>query len=156
MKKIFMASFSLATFATAIGLFQMTSCTKTTTQTQTQIPCPPATYPVTGLWEGTYLTNQVTHATTYVSLAIYPDGTMLRRSKVVSSTQYAYFKGTWKLTGNTFEFRDSTLFYSAGSQIDTGTFTFNNDGKMSNGTWQDVGGVVQYYSGTFQNMARIN
>jgi hypothetical protein len=152
MKKIFMASLALTVFAAAIVLFQMASCTKSDAQTS----CPPATYPVTGLWEGTYQTNQVSHPATYVSLAIYPDGTIIRRSKIASSSGYAYFKGTWKLTGYTFEFKDSTLSYSAGLQIDTGTLTFSNDGTMSNGTWQDVGGTVQSFTGTFQNIKRIN
>lgn len=150
MKKIFMASVALTTFAAAITLFQMTSCKKSTAQTT----CPPPIYPATGLWEGTYQTDQVNHDPKYESFAIYPDGTFLRRSKVVSSTEYAYFKGTWKLTANTFEFRDTTLSYSAGLIIDTGTLTFSNDGTMSSGTWQEV--TDPHNSGTFQNITRIN
>lgn len=151
MKKFFMASIALTAFAACIAIFQMTSCTKSNAQTNN---CPPATYPVTGLWEGTYQTDQVSHAPTYESFAIYPDGTFLRRSKVVSSTEYALFKGTWKLTGNILEFKDSTLSYSVGYIINTGTLTFSNSGKLSNGTWQVVSG--QSYTGTFQNMNRIN
>jgi hypothetical protein len=151
MKKIFMASVALITFSAAIILFQMTSCKKSKAQTN----CPPATYPVTGLWEGTYLTDQVSTPTNYESFTIFPDGTFLRRSQVVASTEMAYFKGTWKLTGTTFQFTDTTLLYSAGMQIDTGTLTFSNDGKMTNGTWQVVGGASQL-TGTFQNINRIN
>lgn len=147
-----MASVALTTFSAAIALFQLTSCKKSIAQTS----CPPVTYPVAGLWEGTYQTDQVNHAATYVSLAIYPDGTLIRRSKSSVSTENIYFKGTWKLIGNTFEFRDTTMSYSAGLQIDTGTLRFSDDGTMSNGTWRDVGGNVQSYTGTFQNMKRIN
>jgi hypothetical protein len=149
MKKIFMASVTLTTFAAAIALFQITSCKKSNAQTS----CPPATYPITGLWEGTYQTDQVTHDPTYNSFAIYPDGTILRRSRVVSSTEYALFKGTWTLTGNLFQYRDTTVTYSGGYIINTGSLTFDNTGTLSGGTWQ---GITTHSSGTFQNMARIN
>jgi len=147
-----MASLAMTTFAAATVLFQMTSCKKSTAQTN----CPTATYPVTGLWEGTYQTDQVTHVPTYSSMTIYPDGTMMKRGKVVGTVNdYALTRGTWKLTGNTFEYRDTTLVYSGGSTvIEKGTLTFSNTGTFTNGTWQDISG--QSYTGTYQNMKRIN
>lgn len=152
MRKIFMASLALTIFALAILLFQMTSCKKSTAQSN----CPTAIYPVTGLWEGTYQTNQVMHAPTYASLAIYPDGTIMKRDKVVGTgNDYALTRGTWKLTGSTLQYRDTTLVYSGGATvIETGTLTFSNTGTLTNATWQQISG--QSYTGTFQNMKRIN
>ncbi len=131
---------------------QLSSCEKT--ETNTTDNCPDPTYPITGLWEGTYTTDQVAHAATYVSFAIYPDGTFLRRSKVTGSSEYALFKGTWSLSGNNFQFRDTTLVYSGGLIIDEGYAVFNNTGTLTNATWEDKSG--QPYTGAFQNMRRIN
>jgi hypothetical protein len=116
--------------------------------------CPPATYPVAGLWEGTYQTDQISHAPTYASMTIYPDGTITKRNGVVGTNEYHYTRGRWTLSGNTFQYRDTTLIYSGGTVIETGTLTFKNDGTFSNATWQNVSG--QSYTGTFQNMKRIN
>jgi hypothetical protein len=152
MKKVFMASLALTLFALSITLFQMTSCKKSNAQTN----CPTPTYPVTGLWEGTYQTDQVSHAPTYASLVIYPDGTIIKRNKVVgAANDYALTRGIWKLTGTVFEYRDTTLIYSGGvSVIEKGTLTFSNTGTLTSGTWQDISG--QSYTGTFQNVKRIN
>jgi len=151
MKKLFMASLALTTFAASVALFQMTSCKKSVAQTN----CPTATYPVTGLWEGTYQTDQVSHAATYTSMAIYPDGTIIRRAKIVgTANDYALTRGTWKLTGSAFEYRDTTLLYSGGTVVEKGTLTFSNNGTFANGTWQDLTG--QSYTGTYQNVKRIN
>ena len=147
-----MASLALSAFAFSIVLFQMTSCKKATAQ----IKCPTPTYPVTGLWEGTYQTDQVSHAPTYISFSIYPDGTFMRRSKVVGTTSdYALTRGSWKLTNAAFEYRDTSLIYSSGvTVIEKGTLTFSNTGTLTNGTWQDISG--QPYTGTYQNVKRIN
>jgi hypothetical protein len=119
------------------------------------LECPTPTYPVTGLWEGTYTTNQVSHPPAYASMMIFPDGTMMKRNKVVgTANEYALTRGRWTLTGNTFQYRDTTILYSGGTVIETGTLTFKNDGTFSNGTWQNISG--QTYTGSFQNMKRIN
>ena len=146
-----MASVVMTFFAFACILIQMTSCSKSMAD---EVKCPPATYPITGLWEGTYQTDQVGHPATYVSFAIYPDGTFIRRSKLSNSDENAYFKGRWQMSGNAFQFRDTTLAYSGGVIVDAATATFSNDGTLSNATWQDVSG--QPYTGTFQNLKRIN
>ncbi len=132
----------------------MTSCEKAEATTPPPTKCPDPTYPITGLWEGTYRTDQVSHAATYVSFAIYPDGTMLRRSKHSTANEYALFRGRWKLTGNQFEYRDTAILYSGGTIVDIGTATFSNTGDLTNASWQDISG--QSYTGTFQNMKRIN
>ena len=148
-----MASVALITFAASITLFQAASCKKS--DAQDNKPCPTATYPVAGVWIGTYTTNQVPHASTYVSFIIFPDGAFMKRSKVVGSqTEYALTKGTWSLNGNTFQYRDTTITYSGGVVVNIGTATFNNNGTFTNGTWQDVSGQV--YTGSYQNMNRVN
>jgi len=154
MKKIFMASVVTMVFALSAALLQMTSCKKANAQTTTN--CPTATYPVTGVWEGTYQTDQVSHAPTYASFAIYPDGTFIKRCKVVgtAANDYSITRGAWTLAGTTFQYRDTTLIYSGGYVVEKGTLTFSNTGTFTNSTWQDVFG--QTYTGTFQNMKRIN
>lgn len=150
MRKLFMASIALTVFAVSITLFQMASCKKSHAN-----DCPPVTYPVSGLWEGTYQTDQVAHATTYMSFAIYPDGSFLRKARVVGvPNEVAYFKGSWKLNGKDFTFRDTTFSYSGGYVITEGALEFNNEGTLSNGSWDAI--VGQTYTGTFQNMKRIN
>jgi len=147
-----MASLALTAFSLSIALFQMTSCKKTKAQNN----CPTPSYPITGLWEGTYQTDQVTHAPTYISMAVYPDGTIVRRAKIVgTANDYAFTRGSWKLTGTNFEYKDTTLIYSSGATvIEKGTLTFSNTGTLTNGTWQDLSG--QSYTGTYQNVKRIN
>jgi hypothetical protein len=112
------------------------------------------TYPIAGLWEGTYQTNQVIHAPTYASMTIFPDGTIIKRNKVVGINEYNLTRGRWTLSGNLFQYRDTTLLYSGGTVVETGSLTFKNDGTFSNGTWQNISG--QTYTGTYQNMKRIN
>ena len=131
---------------TTFGLFQITGCEK-------EDPAP--TYPVAGIWIGTYTTNQVTHTPAYASFIIYPDGVFMKRNKVVgNATEFALTRGRWTLTGNTFTYRDTTLLYSGAQVIETGTATFNNNGTMTNATWQNISG--QTYTGNYQNMTRVN
>lgn len=109
---------------------------------------------IVGLWEGTYKTDQVNHDATYVSFAIYPDGTFLRRSKLSNAAEFAYFKGSWQISRNTFQFKDTTLLYSGGVIIDSGSAIITKAGALVDAAWQDVSG--QPYTGTFQNLKRIN
>jgi hypothetical protein len=48
----------------------MTSCQKVAADEKVK-NYPPSVYPITGLWEGTYLTDEVTHIPTYCSFTIY-------------------------------------------------------------------------------------
>ena len=150
MKKILIASLVLTIFSASIILFQLSSCKKADAQTN----CPTATYPVSGVWIGTYTTTQVAHAPTYASFIIYPDGVFMKRNKVVGNGTDAITRGRWTLTGNNFQYRDTTLLYTGGTVIETGTATFNNDGTMTNATWTNIGSPN--YTGAFQNMSRVN
>ena len=144
------------------GSLMLTSCKKATAEPPSNcppvvppIPCPVAVYPITGLWEGTYQTDQVNHVPTYCSFTIYPNGTFMKKAQVVSSTEYELTRGTWKLTGSLFEYQDTSLLpYSGGSIINKASLTFSNTGSLTNGTWQDLSG--QSYTGTFQNVKRNN
>jgi formylmethanofuran dehydrogenase subunit C len=151
MQKLFMASVALIVFATTVMIFQLTSCTKAQAQ---NTDCPPATYPITGLWEGAYRTDQVSHAPSYMSFTIYPDGSILKKGKVVNSDGYAYTRGRWTLNGDMFEYRDTTFSYSGGTVIERGTLKFKDDGTLSAGTWVNISG--QTYTGTFETMKRVN
>ncbi len=141
--------------AASFTLFQITSCKKVLAQLPNN--CPTPTYPVAGLWTGTYLTDQVSHQQLFTSFAFYPDGTLILKSKSASQDQdYIYETGTWTLTGNTLTFTATTLAYSSVVN-QKGQFTFSNTGVMTGGTWQDVtsdNGL--YYTGTYPTMQRIN
>jgi len=148
MKKVLMASVVLSVFALALLLVQLASCKKSNAN------CPTPTYPVSGIWQGTYQTDQVSHPATYASLMIYPDGTIFKRNQVVGTSEFTVSRGRWTMTGNTLQYRDTTILYSGGTVVETGSLTYSNNGTMSAGTWQNVGG--QTYTGSFQNMKRIN
>ncbi|MEI9958360.1 MAG: hypothetical protein WDM90_19110 [Ferruginibacter sp.] len=151
MRNIFVVSISAMVFPLTASLYLMPVHKKEIAQTSTSLPA----IPVTGLWEGTYQTDQVEHIPTYASMAIYPDGTIITRNKVVGTkNNFSLSKGRWKLTGNTFTYRDTTIIYSGGYVIEKGSLTLNNNGTFTNGTWQDLFG--QNYTGTFQNMKRVN
>ncbi|MBZ5855539.1 hypothetical protein [Flavihumibacter profundi] len=153
MKKLFMASLAITTLALSIGLFQITSCTKALADPPNS--CPVAKYPVTGLWEGTYQTDQVTHNPTYISFIIFPDGTFMKRTKVVGANgEYGLTKGRWTITGNILEYKDTTILYSGGIVVNQGQLTYDSSGVLTGGRWQDVSG--QSYTGTYQTMNRNN
>ena len=117
--------------------------------------CPTAKYPVSGVWEGTAQTDQVQHAPSYQGFSVFPDGTFLRRFKVVGVNEIALCKGIWKLSGKVFEFRDTTIAYSGGFIITQANFKFHDSlGTLSDGKWQVLQG--HHYTGIYQTMKRIN
>jgi hypothetical protein len=98
MRKIFMISAALTIFALASLLFQMTSCKKTSAQSTDN--CPPAVYPITGLWEGTYQTDQVNQDT---SMLPYSGGSIINKAKLTFSNTGTLTDGTWQdLSGQTY------------------------------------------------------
>lgn len=114
----------------------------------------PARPVIYGLWEGTYITNQVEHPPTYCSFVVFPDGSFIKKSQVTTHTdEFQLTKGSWKLNGNQFEYRDTVLLYSGGIVIDEGRLTYHDDGTMDHGTWKDVSG--QPYSGKFLQMRKV-
>jgi hypothetical protein len=127
-------------------LFCQVACKKETVVT------PDPTYPVTGLWIGTYTGNGITTPRFY-SLTVFPDGTILTKGDI--STGYAYAKGTWTLSGNTFTASITT--FTTPSVVQTITGTFSNTGTLTNATWNDTTNPFgPLGSGDFQNLLRNN
>jgi len=123
----------------------ISSCKKETT------PTPVATYPVQGLWTGTYaVTGSPTSS--YYSFVIKSDGTLIVDSK--AGTQQHISLGTWTLTGTTLACNYTCIYGSAGSigLNQSSTATWDNTGKLT-GTWQNVNGVTA--SGTL-TLSRVN
>jgi hypothetical protein len=127
------------------------SCTKESVTT-TPTPCPTPTYPIQGLWIGTYLSTQSpAQAAQYFSFVIKPDGTMLVES--IGAAQKYYSAGTWTLTGTSFSAVYTSFSYPAGNGpfTQTATATFVNTGNLNSGAWSNN----PTSSGTF-TMTRVN
>jgi hypothetical protein len=135
MKKLLKSFFVLATLA--IMAFPISSCEK-------ECPKPTTTYPIQGLWEGTYTVgagNPVPAGTSfYFSLSIYPGGKASYKSKGYyngSSDYITFADGTWTLNGTAFAFNVTTINYALGNpqQLQTGTATYSSvDGTLTNGS----------------------
>jgi len=129
--------------AICLVLLCLTSCKKDST---TQ----PSTYPIAGLWIGTY--TFLTQPPLYFSFTIYPDGTMSYKSKGINDYTF-YANGTWTLNGTAFSYTATTTNTPGGTQsTQTGTATYNATGTLTNGINRDV---ATNQSGTF-NMTRVN
>ena len=114
--------------------------------------CPLPTYPISGLWIGTYTAEQVpSQGSLYYSFIIKPDGKVLTESLGGDGKTY-YASGTWNLTGSTFIY-SITTFESGINQ--TGSLTFSDQGNLTDGTWQDINNSPNL-NGTFPTMTRIN
>ena len=146
-----MASVALCSFALCASLFQLTSCKKAVAQTA---GCPTPTYPISGLWIGTYNTDQVSHVPTYFSMTIYPDKSLIVKARGVPPAQsVVYATGSWTMVGDTLKYTDTTINYPT-QVIQKGTMIYSNTGVLSNCKWQDVTGQV--YTGTFSSLLRVN
>ena len=146
-RKFFMASIALTVFAMTLVLFQMSSCKKADAET-------PKTYPIEGLWIGTYAVDgQPSLGQQYFSFIIKPDGTMIADTKWASDQHLA--PGTWTLNGNILSC-SFTCVYGLPTNIgitETSTATWDNTGKLSSGVWKNVYPLSG--SGTF-TLTRIN
>jgi hypothetical protein len=134
MKKLLKSFFVLATLT--VLTFQICGCKK-------DCPAPTATYPIQGLWEGTYTVgagNPVPAGTSfYLSLSISPGGKVSYKGKGYyngSSDYITFADGTWTLNGTAFAFNVTTINYALGNpqQTQTGTATYNSsDGTLTSG-----------------------
>jgi hypothetical protein len=111
--------------------------------------CDP-TYPVAGLWEGTYTVNG-TPGSFYYSLTIKPDGRIITDGRGADGNLY-YSNGTWQMNGTTLTYVVQP-FNVAFQQ--TGTLIFSDDGTLTLGTWQDIASPSMS-AGTFPTMKRVN
>ncbi len=111
------------------------------------------TYPVSGLWIGTYTSDQQPAAgAQYFSFVIKPDGTIIFDAKA-STNQYIAL-GTWNLTGTAFTSAYTNIWSTLGPTgvSQTAKATFDNTGKLTGGTWSNAGGGA---TGTF-TLNRVN
>lgn len=149
MRKLLISTFSI--FLVAVLLFQ-TSCKKDeVTNTGGTTDCPTATYPVTGLWTGTYSVDNNSTPARFYSFSIYPDGTVLTKG-LLADSEFSYSSGTWTLNGNAFS-ATITNFLSP-SITQKVTATFSNTGTLTNATWQDTVNPYGLLTGTFSNVVR--
>ena len=90
-----MASAASIVLTITVSLFLLTGCTKEDPKPSTE-----TTYPINGLWIGTYTVDgQPSLGEQYFSFIIKPDGTMINDTKF--SNQQHLAPGTWTLSGNT-------------------------------------------------------
>ena len=171
MKKFLMGSIVLTTFAFAILLFQMSSCKKTLAQTNvihdtvkinihdTVKYCPASVYPIQGLWVGTYSVDALpSQGQLFASLIIYPDGTIVTRTKG-GDGKYYYASGTWNLSSSNVLTATIVYFVTPGTNPVTQsiTATFSSTGVLTLGTWKDVINTNSTpLNGAFSEMQRVN
>jgi hypothetical protein len=134
---------TLYALAVCLALFCTGACKKDSTAA-------PVSYPIAGLWIGTYTFN--TQAPLYFSFTIYPDGSMSYKSK--GSNDYTFYaNGTWTMTGSIFSYTVTTTNTPGATQsTQSGTATYSNTGKLTNGININV---LTKESGTF-SMTRVN
>ncbi|MBE7172446.1 MAG: hypothetical protein INR73_17800 [Williamsia sp.] len=136
----------------------ISSCTKEEDSTPSATADTP-TYPVEGLWLGTYsVTTVPSQGNLFYSFAIYPDGTILTKS-LASDGKYYYSTGTW-----TWQSSASNVFVATISTMNTPlpivqriTATWSKTGIMTDGVWTDTSNPYNAgFSGKFSTMQRIN
>jgi hypothetical protein len=111
------------------------------------------TYPISGLWIGTYTAVLSDNGPLFYSFVIYPDGTIVTKGEMHLGV-YAYSTGTWTLTGDTFTAVITTMERPFFTQQITGTFS--NTGVITDATWEDIESEFPFNSGEFSTMERIN
>jgi hypothetical protein len=110
-----------------ISLFFITSCKKDS-------PVAAVTYPIEGLWVGSY-TN--TSGTFFFSFSIYTDGTLSYKSKATNNATY-FADGSWSLTDTTFTFNVFTINAPGNQFRQTGTGIYSKSkGTLTTGTGSD-------------------
>jgi hypothetical protein len=147
MKKLLLSSMVLGVFAVSCLVFQMVSCKKAQAQAA-------ATYPVQGLWVGTYTADgQPGLGEQYFSFIIKPDGTLINDTKFLNQQHLSL--GNWSLNGNILSCTFTNVYGIAQNvgTPQTSTATWDNKGKLTSGIWRNTGSTAG--SGTF-TLARVN
>ena len=136
----------------------LSSCTKEADSLPSATAEAP-TYPVEGLWLGTYTANGQPGSMFY-SFVIYPDGTMSTKGTGSDGKTY-YSAGTWAWQSS-----GSNVFVGTITTINSGglpitqriTTTWSKTGVMTDGVWMDT--INPYLnpglSGKFSTMQRVN
>lgn len=155
MKKILMASLAMTVFAVSALLLQLTSCKKVAAQLNNN-DCPSPTYPVEGLYIGTYsVDSKPEQGDMYYSFVVFPDGSLLTKG-LTEFGDTTYQKGSWQISGDS-TFTGTIATFTTPSVIQSITGKFSKDGKISNAQWQDsYNPFGSNLSGDFSVMQRIN
>jgi hypothetical protein len=112
--------------------------------------CATPTYPISGLYEGTYTVDGLA-GSFYYSLILKPDGRLITEGAGADGIRYIG-TGNWTLSGTTLTYNTNPLHVTFSQ---TGTFTYQNTGDLTSGTWRDVGSPSNL-KGTFPVMKRVN
>ncbi len=139
-------------FATLLTLFSITSCKK-----ECPIP-PPATYPIEGLWTGTYTVDALpSQGALSFNFYVKPGGNILTEGKGGDGKTY-YASGIWSLSGSIFTATittHATIYAAPVTQLITATYS--NIGTLTNGTWRDTNNPNGLgFAGKFSTMQRSN
>lgn len=118
---------------------------------------PTPTYPIEGLWIGTYtVDNLPSQGSLYYSFIIKPNGEVLTEGKGGDGVTY-YAAGTWELTDNTFTATYTSINFKGLPVQQSATATFSNTGTLTNGTWEDINNPNgPALSGKFSTFNRVN
>ena len=142
------------TLVNLVFFINLSSCTK-----DNAVPTTTPTYPIEGLWIGTYNSDQVpSQGDLYYSFIVKPDGSILTEGLGGDGNMY-YARGTWTLTSDTVFAATIVTFVTPGPYPVTQSIkaSFSKEGKLNNGTWEDTNnpnGPAK--NGKFPIMARIN
>ncbi len=149
-----MASITMVVFALTALLFQLTSCKKAVGQTTRD--CPTPTYPVAGLYIGTYsVTSKPENGNLYYSFVVFPDGTLLTKG-LTEFGDTTYSKGNWTLSPDSV-FTGTIKTFTSPAVIQNITGTFSKEGKISNAAWNDTYNPYGAgLSGKYSTMQRVN
>ncbi len=137
------------------SLLFISSCKK-----DTPMDPPAQTYPIEGLWIGTYSVDQIPEqGGLFYSFIIYPGGVLLTKGKGGDGNDH-YSTGTWTLTSSNIFSGTITTFPSdaAGLTVTQNiTATYSNTGELTNGIWHDADNPYgSPLSGKFSTMQRVN
>lgn len=140
-----MGSAVLIVLATAITVFQVSSCQKISAEPTTVVIhdtiniCPDSSKSVLGLWIGTYTINGSPQlGTQYTSYVIKPDGTVTNES--MGSNVRHFNIGNWSMNGDTLVCYTDCVFGSASNigvkQKHIAIFN-KTKGTFSSAIWQN-------------------
>lgn len=118
-----------------VTVFAFSSCQKD----EATAPTPTPTYPVEGLWIGTFTVdnNPSQSGIYYFSYTVYPDGSILVKTLASDGNNY-YSPGKWTLSNsNEFSATFTSLNFSGLEVTQTVTANFSDTGKMTDGVWTD-------------------
>jgi hypothetical protein len=140
-----------ATVILALFCSFLTSCKK-----DAEEPKGP-TYPIAGLWIGTYTQDQLSKQSSYAySFSIYPDGTMLTKGAADDGSIH-YSSGTWTLTSDSLFSATITTINVYETPVNQNiSAIFSPKGTLTNGVWANsvpINGTN--FSGKF-SLKRVN